>query len=230
MPFGMRRRGFRYFAKELIRVWEAPLKRFHHLFPDFITTRADGRTQHGKQALRLRTIHTAHLPHSLFQDARQRAAPPGMNCRHSSTFRVHQQHGQAIRGSYRQQDTSLIGQQRIARGLRNAKPFRHSIPAEAVLEFAGRSTKNLIDTGGMDLPERSQREVFRAKLLEEKLPIFPHPRARLTRVNPRFSPEDGPRLTPPRRVLNAWTNQEQRLMSGCSSQASPPRETICKAK
>ena len=149
----MQGRGLSYFAKELVRVREAPLKRFLHLFPHFITTHTDGRTQHGKQASRLRTIHAAHLPHSLFHQACQRATPPGMNCRHGSLFRVHQQHGQAIGGSHRQQDTSLLGQQRITYGLCNARLFRQSIPAEAVLEFAGGCTQNLIDTGGMDLPE-----------------------------------------------------------------------------
>jgi hypothetical protein len=140
-----------------------------------------------------------------------------MNCRHSSMFRVHQQHGQAIGGSHRQQDASLLGQQRIPCGSRNARLFGQSIPAEAVLEFAGGCTQNLIDTGGMDLPERRQREVFRAKLLEEKFPIFPHPGAPLARRESEVQPRrrttahptpagtecmDQPRITSDERVLN----------------------------
>jgi hypothetical protein len=140
-----------------------------------------------------------------------------MDRRHGSTFRIHQQHGQAIRGPHRQQDASLIGQQRIARGSRHTSLFRHSIPAEAVLEFAGGSTKHLIDTGGMDLPERSQREVFHAELLEEKCPIFPHPRARLALCESEVQPRrrtaahttpagtegvDQPGITADKRVLN----------------------------
>jgi hypothetical protein len=73
----------------------------------------------------------------------------------------------------------LIGQQRIACGLGNAGLFWHFIPADAVLEFAGGGTPNPIDMSGMDLAKRHQRKMFRAKLLEEKFPIFPRPRARL---------------------------------------------------
>ena len=69
----------------------------------------------------------------------------------------------------------------------------------------------------MDLPERSQREVFRAKLLEEKVPVFPHPRARLalreSEVQPRRRAAahptpagtegvDQPGITADERVLN----------------------------
>jgi hypothetical protein len=132
-------------------------------------------------------------------------------------FRVHQQHGQAIGGSHRQQDTRLLGQQRIPCGLRKAWLFRQSIPGAAVLESAGGCTQNLIDTGGMDLPERRQHEVFRAKLLEEKFPIFTHPGARLARRESEVQPRrrttahptpagtecmDQPRITADERVLN----------------------------
>jgi hypothetical protein len=88
---------------------EAPLKRLPHLFPYIITTHANGRTQHGKQALRVRTIRAAHLPHGLLDDACQQATPPGVNCRHSSMSGVYQHYGQAIGGSHRQQDTGLLG-------------------------------------------------------------------------------------------------------------------------
>jgi hypothetical protein len=69
----------------------------------------------------------------------------------------------------------------------------------------------------MDLPERRQREVFRAKLLEEKSAIFPHPGARLalreSEVQPRRRTAahptpagtecmDQPRITADERVLN----------------------------
>jgi hypothetical protein len=69
----------------------------------------------------------------------------------------------------------------------------------------------------MDLAERSQCEVFRAKLLEEKFPIFPHPGARLalreSEVQPRRRTTahptpagsecmDQPRITADERVLN----------------------------
>ena len=165
MAFGMRRCGFRLFAKELIRVREAPLKRFLHLFPHLITTYTDGRTDHGKQASGLRTIHAAHLPHGLFDDARQHSAPPGMNRGHGSTFRVCQQHGQAIGSPHRQQDTRLIGQQRITSRLGEARLFWHSVPGQAVLEFATDRAPNLIYSRGMDLLELRQREVFRANLL-----------------------------------------------------------------
>jgi hypothetical protein len=178
-PFGMQPARFGWLAKELVDAREAPLKGFLHLVPHFIATHADGRTQHSQQALRLRSIHAAHPPHGLFDDACQRATPPCMNCRHGSTLRVYQQHGQTIGGSDRQQDTSLIGQQRITCRLGNARLFRYSFPTQAVLEFAGGCPPNLIDSGGMDLPEGSQHEMFRAKLLEEKFPIFPHPYARL---------------------------------------------------
>jgi hypothetical protein len=90
-------------------VQEALLKRLPHLFPYFITTHANGRTQHGKQALGLGIIRAAHLLHGLLDDACQPATPPGVNCRHSSMSRVHQQHGQAIGGSHRQQNTGLLG-------------------------------------------------------------------------------------------------------------------------
>jgi hypothetical protein len=102
-----------------------------------------------------------------------------MNCCHGPASRVHQQHRQTIGGSHRKQDTSLIGQQRIPGRLRNARLFRHSMPAQAVLEFARGGTPNLVDPGGMDLPEPRQREMLRAKLLEEKFPVFPHPRTPL---------------------------------------------------
>jgi hypothetical protein len=175
----MRRQGLRYPAKESIRVREALLKRLQHLSPYFITTRADGRTQHGKDTLGLRTVYSSHLPHSLFHQARKHTTPAGMNCRHSSVFRVHQQQGHAIGGSNRQQDTGLFGQQRVTYGLRNARLFRQTIPAAAVLEFTGGSTPNLMDAGGMDLAERSQCVAFHTKLPEEKLPIFPYPGRRL---------------------------------------------------
>jgi hypothetical protein len=68
MAFGMRRREFRSFTKELICAGEACLKRFLHLFLHCITTYADGRTDHGKQTSGLSTIHAAHLPHGLFDD------------------------------------------------------------------------------------------------------------------------------------------------------------------
>ena len=111
----------------------------------------------------------------------------------------------------------MIGQQRITRSLGNARLFRHSIPAQAVLGFAAGCTPNLIDTGGMDLPERRQREVLRAKLLEEKFPIFPHPGARLARRESEVQPRrrttahptpagsecmDQPRIPADERVLN----------------------------
>jgi hypothetical protein len=102
-----------------------------------------------------------------------------MNCRHRPAFRVHQQHRQAIGNSHRQQDTSLIGQQRIPGRLRHARLFRRSIPTQAVLEFTRGGTPNLIDLGGMDLPKRRLREMLRAKLLEEKFPVFTHPRTPL---------------------------------------------------
>jgi hypothetical protein len=73
----------------------------------------------------------------------------------------------------------LIGQQRITSRLGKARLFRHSLPAQAVLEFAGGCAPNLINSGGMDLPKRRQREVFGAKLPEEKFLVFPHPGARL---------------------------------------------------
>jgi hypothetical protein len=140
-----------------------------------------------------------------------------MNCRHNSMFRVDQQQGQAIGGSDRQQDTDLLGQQRVPYGLRNSRLFRQTIPAAAVLEFAGGSTPNLIDTGGMDLAERSQCVAFHTKLPEEKLPIFPHPGGRLalreSKVQPRrrttahATPAgtecmDQPGITADERVLN----------------------------
>ena len=65
----MGRRVSRRLAKELIRVWEAPLKGFFHIFSHLVTTRADGRTQHGEQARGRGTIHAAHLPHRFFDDA-----------------------------------------------------------------------------------------------------------------------------------------------------------------
>jgi hypothetical protein len=108
-PSGARRCGFRYLAKEPISMQEAPLKRLPHLFSHIITTHANGRPQHGKQVLRVRTIRAAHLPHSFLDDACQQATPPGVNCRHSSMSRVYQQYGKAIGGSHRQQDTGLLG-------------------------------------------------------------------------------------------------------------------------
>jgi hypothetical protein len=69
----------------------------------------------------------------------------------------------------------------------------------------------------MDLPERRQREMFRAELLEEKFPILPHPGARLARRESEVQtrrrtmahptpagPEcmDQPRTTADERVLN----------------------------
>jgi hypothetical protein len=167
--------------------------------------------------LRLRTIYSSHLSHSLFHQARKYTTPAGMNCRHSSMFRVHQQQGHAIGGSDRQQDTGLLGQQRVPYRLRNVRLFRRTIPAQAVLEFAGGCTPNLIDTGGMDLAERSQCEAFYTKLLEEKSPVFPHPGGRLalreSEVQPRRRPAahptspstecvDQPRITADERALN----------------------------
>jgi hypothetical protein len=129
-------------------------------------------------------------------------------------FRVHQQNGQAIGGPHRQQDTGLLGQQRVPCGLCNT---RWSIPAQAVLGFAGGCTHNLINIGGMDLAERSQREVFHAKLPEEKFPVFPHPGARLPRRESEVQSRrrstaqttaagtegmDQPRITADERVLN----------------------------
>jgi hypothetical protein len=97
-----------------------------------------------------------------------------MNRSHHSKFRVRQQHGQAIGGCYRKQNTCLIGQQRITSRLGEARLFGHSASAQPVLEFTTGGPPNLIHVGGMDLPERRQHEVFRAKLLQEELPIFPH--------------------------------------------------------
>jgi hypothetical protein len=39
-----------------------------------------------------------------------------------------------------------------------------------------------MNTGGMDLAERSECEALHAKLLEEEVPIFPHPGARLAPI------------------------------------------------
>jgi hypothetical protein len=53
-----------------------------------------------------------------------------------------------------------------------------------------------MDNGRMDLPKRRQGEMFRAKLPEEKFPIFPHARARLalreSEVQPRRPPAAHP--------------------------------------
>jgi hypothetical protein len=69
----------------------------------------------------------------------------------------------------------------------------------------------------MDLPERRQREVLRAKLLEEKFPISPHSRARLAFCESQIQPRrptaahptpagtecmDQPGITGDKRVLN----------------------------
>jgi hypothetical protein len=68
----------------------------------------------------------------------------------------------------------------------------------------------------MDLPERRQRKMFRAKLPEEQFPIFPHPGARLAlresevqarrRTTAHSAPSgtegmDQPRITADERVL-----------------------------
>jgi len=59
--------------------------------------------------------------------------------------------------------------------LDEARPFGHSVPAQALFEFAADGRPNVIHTGGMDLPERRRREVFRAKLPQEEFPVFPTP-------------------------------------------------------
>ena len=110
-----------------------------------------------------------------------------------------------------------MGQQRIPGRLRHARLFRHSILAPAVLEFAAGCALNLVDHGGMDLPKRRQREMFHPKLLGEKSPIFPHPRARLAFCESEVEPRrrtaahpapagtegmDQPGITGDERVLN----------------------------
>jgi len=198
-------------------MWEAPLKRLQHIFPDFITTRANGWTQHGKETLGLRTIPSSHFSHSLFHQTPKHTTPAGMNCRHGSMFGVHQQYGQAVGGSHRKQDSGLPGQQRVPFGLRDARLLRLIIPAQAALEFAGGCPPDLIDAGGMDLADRSQREVFHAKLPEERLPILPHPGMQFAHGESEIQPRrramaypapagtecmDQPRITPDERVLN----------------------------
>jgi hypothetical protein len=69
----------------------------------------------------------------------------------------------------------------------------------------------------MDLPEGRRREMFRAKLLEEKVPVFPHSRARLAFCESQVQPRrrtaahptlagtecmDQPGITGDERVLN----------------------------
>jgi hypothetical protein len=106
-------------------------------------------------------------------------------------FRVHQEQWQAIGGSHRQQDTGLMGQQRIANRSHHARLFPLFTPAAAVLEFAGGCALSLVDHGGMDLPKRRQRKMFYPKLPEEELPIFPHPRARLAFCESEVEPRRG---------------------------------------
>jgi hypothetical protein len=95
-------------------------------------------------------------------------------------FWVHQKQRQAVGNSHRQEDACLISQQRIAFGLSGARLVSRLAPGQAVLKFAAPCVTNLINERGMDLPQRCNREVFRAELTEEKVPVFPHPDPRLT--------------------------------------------------
>ena len=64
-------------------------------------------------------------------------------------------------------------------------------------------------------------------IIEPSRPPPDHPE-RSESVNPRFSPAQGARLTPPFRVLNACTSQGNSLSRTDSIQPRPPRETSLK--
>jgi hypothetical protein len=103
-----------------------------------------------------------------------------MNCRHRSMFWICKEHGQAVGCSHRHEDAGLISQQRIAFGLSTAGLTSRRAPGKAVLKVAVPGVTNLINDRGMDLPQRRKCEVFRAKLLKEKVPVLPHSELRLT--------------------------------------------------
>ena len=88
--------GVVHFAEEFRGIVELGLELLLHLFPDGIAALPDSRSDGGNKILWPGAELQPHAAYSVFHDARQRAAPPGMKGRDCSLLPVRYQNGYAI--------------------------------------------------------------------------------------------------------------------------------------
>ena len=85
-----------------------------HLGADFVAAAADARAERGDHVFRARAKFHLHAAERFFGDARERAAPAGMNRGDGALLRIGEKNRNAVGGLDGKQDAGLAGEQRVA--------------------------------------------------------------------------------------------------------------------
>ena len=120
---------------------------------NFVTALANGRTNRSKNIGRFASIFLSHSTDSLFRDASERSAPTCVNCGNSAFPGIDQKNRDAIGGLYAEKQILNIGCRSIAEN-----------------RFFG-DGRNAMGEIGMNLLERSEREILRGKRALESLAV-----------------------------------------------------------
>ena len=100
--------------EQLIGVGELRLELRAHFGADGVAALANARTDRGTQIARSAAELAPHLAHTLLDHARDRSAPARVKRSHHPPLHVGHQHGHAIGGLDRQQQSRSVGDHAIA--------------------------------------------------------------------------------------------------------------------
>lgn len=149
--------------EELGSVDEAPVECRDELFPDAITAGLDAGANGGSNMARARAEDGAHHAHGFFGDPTQRPAPARVDCGDDAAARIDEQYRLAIRGSNGQEDSRLIGHERVSRE-RPAFWVERRVSAHGdKFDTARIPDDGAKDVSGMNLPQMRPRESGRAE-------------------------------------------------------------------